>query len=88
MIGPPNSPKTHELANAILGAALPNRFLTVMAPGESFPENHPLFGKQMQNGQPTVYISQRGQVSAPVTNAVTLVQMLQPPAQRPAVRPQ
>ncbi|MEJ0027788.1 MAG: thioredoxin domain-containing protein [Rhizomicrobium sp.] len=88
VIGPPSSPKTHELANAILGTVLPNRFLTVVAPGEAFPENHPMAGKQMQNGQPTVYISQRGQVSPPVTNAVTLVQMMQLPVQRPAARPQ
>ncbi len=48
-----------------------------------------MFGRQMQNGQPTAYIGQRGQVSSPVTNAVTLTQMLQPPAQRqPGVRPQ
>jgi len=88
VIGPPTSAKTHELTNAILGVCLHNCFLTVMAPGDSFPENHPMFGKQMQNGQPTAYVCQRGQVSSPITNAVTLTQMLQQPAQRPGTRPQ
>ena len=90
VIGPPNSPKTHELASAILGCALPNRFLTVMAPGDPFPDGHPMAGRQMQNGQPTAYICQRGQVSSPVTNAVTLAQMLQLPVQQrqPGTRPQ
>ena len=88
VIGPPNSAKTHELIAAILGAPLPNRFLTVMAPGDAFPQNHPMFGRQMQNGQPTAYLCQRGQVSSPITNAVTLTQMLQQPTARPGTRPQ
>jgi uncharacterized protein YyaL (SSP411 family) len=90
VIGPPSSAKTHELTNAILGAPLINRFLTVVAPGGSFPDGHPMAGRQMQNGQPTAYVVQRGQVSAPVTNAVTLTQMLQLPVQRmqPGQRPQ
>ncbi|MEI9990459.1 MAG: thioredoxin domain-containing protein [Rhizomicrobium sp.] len=90
VIGPPTSAKTHELTDAILGLALPNRFLTVMAPGEAFPSNHSMFGRQMQNGLPTAYICQRGQVSSPVINAVTLTQMLQLPVQRqqPGARPQ
>ena len=89
VIGPPTSPKTHELVSAILGCALPNRFLTVVAPGDPFPDGHPMAGRQMQNGQPTAYVCQRGQVSSPVTNAVTLTQMLQLPVQRqPGTRPQ
>jgi len=89
VIGPTSSPKTHELSNAILGAALPNRFLTVVSPSDAFPQGHPMFGRQMQNGQPTAYVCQRGQVSSPVTNAVTLTQMLQLPAQRQVgTRPQ
>ena len=89
VIGPANSAKTHELSAAILGCALPNRFLTVIAPGDAFPEGHPMAGRQMQNGQPTAFVCQRGQVSSPVTNAVTLTQMLQLPGQRqPGTRTQ
>jgi hypothetical protein len=83
VIGPVSNPKTHELTNAIWGRALPNRFLTVVSPEDPFPAGHPMQGKGMQNGQPTAYVVQRGQVSAPITNPVTLSQMLQLP-QRPA----
>jgi hypothetical protein len=38
--------------------------------------------KGMQNGQPTAYVCQRGNVSAPITNAVTLAQVLQLPVRR------
>jgi uncharacterized protein YyaL (SSP411 family) len=86
VVGPRNNPKTHELVNAIWGRSLPNRFLTVMAPEDSFPAGHPAHGKGMLNGQPTAYVVQRGQVSAPITNPVTLSQMLQLP-QRPSTAP-
>jgi len=83
VVGPLNHAKTHELTAAILGRALPNKLLSVVSPEETWPENHAMFGKGMQNGQPTAYICQRGQTSAPITNPVALSQMLQLPPQRP-----
>jgi hypothetical protein len=82
VVGPLNHPKTHELTAAILGRALPNRCLTVVGPDEVFPADHPMHGKTMVNGQPTAYVCQRQTCSAPITNPVTLSQMLQLP-QRP-----
>jgi uncharacterized protein YyaL (SSP411 family) len=82
VVGPPNHPKTHELTAAILGRALPNRCLSVVGPDEVFPADHPMHGKTMVNGQPTAYVCQRQTCSAPITNPVTLSQMLQLP-QRP-----
>jgi len=79
VMGPLNHPKTHELTAAILGRALPNRCLSVVPPDATFPEGHPMHGKTMLNGQPTVYICQRQTCSAPITNPVTLSQMLQLP---------
>ncbi len=89
VVGPLTNPKTHELAAAVLGRALPNRLLVVIPPDEQLPEGHPAQGKTMQNGQPAAYVCQRGTCSAPITNPVTLSQALQLPA-RPAVaqRPQ
>ncbi|MBV9044529.1 MAG: thioredoxin domain-containing protein, partial [Alphaproteobacteria bacterium] len=84
VVGPLTNPKTHELVDAVLGRVLPNKLLSVVAPEEQFPTGHPMYGKTMLNGQPTVYICQRGTCSAPVTNPVTLSQMLQLPPQRPA----
>jgi uncharacterized protein YyaL (SSP411 family) len=83
VVGPLSNPKTHELATAVLGRSLPNKFLTVVASDSDFPAGHPMQGKGMQGGQPTAYVVQRGQVSSPITNPVTLSQMLQLP-QRPA----
>jgi hypothetical protein len=56
----------------------------VVSPEEQFPEGHPMHGKTMLNGQPTVYVCQRQTVSAPITNPVTLSQMLQLPQRPPA----
>jgi uncharacterized protein len=48
-----------------------------------------MHGKTMENGQPTAYICQRGACSPPVTNPVTLSQMLQlPRGPVPGARPQ
>ncbi len=83
IIGPPGNPKTRELAEAVLGRSLPNKLLTVVASDKSLPENHAARGKTMENGQPTAYICQRGNVAAPITSPVTLSQVLQLPQTRP-----
>jgi uncharacterized protein YyaL (SSP411 family) len=84
VIGPRNSTRTHELIRAIWGKAMPNRFLVTIEPGEALPASHPAHGKEMQNGQPTVYICQRNACTAPITNAVALSQTLQLPQQQQA----
>ena len=90
IIGARENPKTQELITAVLGRSLPNRMLMVVAPGEELPEGHPAHGKQMENGQPTAYVCQHQNCSAPIANAVTLSQVLQLPARQPQAgqRPQ
>ncbi len=83
VIGPPGHAKTQELAAAVLGRSLPNKLLTVVASANNLPEGHLAHGKTMENGQPTAYICQRGVVAAPITNPVTLSQVLQLPQVRP-----
>jgi hypothetical protein len=80
IVGQLDSAKTHELVNAVLGRSLPGRALMVVDPREAIPEGHPAAGKTMQNGQPTAYVCQRQTCSAPITNPVTLSQVLQLPA--------
>jgi uncharacterized protein YyaL (SSP411 family) len=80
IVGPRASTRTLELANAVLGRSLPNRVLLVADPAETLPVGHPAYGKTMQNGQPTAYVCQRMTCSAPITNPVTLSQVLQLPA--------
>ena len=79
VVGPPANAKTLELVNAVLGRSLPNKALIVVDPSEQLPSGHPAFGKTMQNGQPTAFVCQRQTCSAPITNPVTLSQVLQLP---------
>ena len=79
ILGPNEDSRTHDLINAVLGRSLPNRILVVVAPDEQLPEGHPVFGKTMQNGQPTAYLCQGRTCSQPLTSAVMLSQILQLP---------
>ena len=83
VIGPLANAKTHDLVAAVLGRSLPNLVLMVVDANQPLPQTHPAFGKAMENGQPTAYVCQRMTCSAPITNPVTLSQILQLP-QRPA----
>jgi uncharacterized protein len=84
IVGPASSPKTQELVSAVRGRSLPNRTLLQVAPGEAVPLGHPAYGKTMENGQPTAYVCQHGTCSAPITNPVTLSQVLLLPQARQA----
>lgn len=84
VVGPRDNGKTQELIAAVRGRSLPTAQLLVVDPADILPEAHPAFGKKMENGQPTAYICQHKQCMAPITNAVTLSQVLQLPA-RPQV---
>jgi uncharacterized protein len=89
IVGPRDNPKTQELVGAVLGRSLPNRLMMVVAPGEALPETHPAHGKAMENGQPTAYVCQHQNCSAPIANPVTLSQVLQLPPRPPqSTRPQ
>jgi uncharacterized protein YyaL (SSP411 family) len=89
IVGPRDNPKTQELITAVNGRSLPNRLLLVVSPGEELPEGHPARGKAMENGQPTAYVCQHQNCSAPIANPVTLSQVLQLPARPPQnTRPQ
>jgi hypothetical protein len=83
LVGPLTNPKTHELVSAVMGRSLPNRTLVIADPNQTLAEGHPAYGKKMENGQPTAYICQRMTCSAPITNPVTLSQVLQLPPQQP-----
>jgi len=89
IVGTRDNPKTQELITAVLGRSLPTKTLLVVAPDEVLPEGHPAAGKTMENGQPTAYVCQHQNCSAPIANPVTLSQVLQLPARPPQnTRPQ
>jgi uncharacterized protein YyaL (SSP411 family) len=74
--------RTQELLRAIWGKAMPNRLLVQVDRSEELPPNHPVFGKLLENGRPTVYLCQRSTPSEPFTSAVALAQALTLPQQR------
>lgn len=80
IVGPKESGKTQELVAAVLARSLPTATLMLIDPSEALPVGHPAHGKVMENGQPTAYICQHKNCMAPITNAVTLSQVLQLPA--------
>ena len=90
VVGPRDAQKTRELVTAVLGRSLPNRLLMVVDPSDVLPEGHPAHGKTMENGQPTAYVCQHQNCSAPISNPVTLSQVLQlpPRPQQAGQRPQ
>ena len=82
VVGRRTDTRTQELVRAIWGKAMPNRLLVAVESSEELPANHPVFGKPMENGQPTVFICQRNSCSAPITGAVALSQTLTLPQQQ------
>lgn len=87
IVGPVANPKTHELVAAVMGRSLPQKTLMMVEPDQTLPEAHPAHGKTMENGQPTAYLCQHETCSAPITNPVTLSQMLQLPPKAPSGQP-
>jgi hypothetical protein len=82
VVGRRSDTRTQELIRAIWGKAMPNRLLVSVENSEELPANHPVFGKPMENGLPTVYICQRNSCSAPITGAAALSQALTLPQQQ------
>ncbi len=76
IIGDRRAADTQALLTVVGQHAVPNRWLTVVAPGTALPEQHPAAGKHAIGGQATAYVC-RGQVcSAPVVEADALEAML------------
>jgi hypothetical protein len=85
IVGPLTDPRTHELTNAVMGRALPDKLLVRIDPNEELPISHPARGKKMIDGRPAAYICQRGACGQPITNPVQLSQAMQLPGRNPAM---
>ena len=84
VVGKQSNAATRELVRAIWGKSVPDRLLVQVDSTDELPQDHPAFGKPMENGQPTVYLCQRNTCSGPITSAVALSQALTLPQQRGA----
>ena len=74
--------RTQELMRTIWGKAMPSRLVVQVDRSEELPPNHPVFGKLMESGKPTVYLCQRNTHSEPITSAAILAQILTLPQQQ------
>jgi hypothetical protein len=67
IIGNRAAPDTRALVAAVLGRSLPNRILSLIAPGVQLPASHPAAGKTQANGQATAYVCRGTTCSLPIT---------------------
>jgi uncharacterized protein len=76
IIGERAASETREMLAAVVGRSLPNRVLSVIAPGERLPDNHPAAGKAQTNGRATAYVCRGATCSLPITAPSGLRQAL------------
>ena len=74
---------TSALIDAVYATSLPNRVLSVLAPGEALPLGHPAFGKGQHEGQPAAYVCVGPVCSLPVTEPQALKSALDEAAGAP-----
>ena len=76
IIGAPGADDTRALLAAVHGRSLPNRILSVVAPGHRLPASHPAAGKTQVNGAATAYVCRGVTCSLPIAAAAGLSQAL------------
>ena len=81
--GEPAEEGTSALVDAVYATSLPNRVLSVLAPGEALPLGHPAFGKGQHEGQPAAYVCVGPVCSLPVTEPQALKSALDEAAGAP-----
>jgi hypothetical protein len=76
VVGERAADDTRALLAAVLGRSLPNRVLSVIAPGDKLPDSHPAAGKTQTGGKATAYICRGTTCSLPITTPSGLSQAL------------
>jgi hypothetical protein len=76
IIGLRGAADTQALAAAVYGRSLPNRILSIIAPAEQLPPQHPAAGKPQVNSQATAYVCRGTTCSLPITAPGGLSQAL------------
>jgi uncharacterized protein YyaL (SSP411 family) len=67
IVGTRGVPTTDAMLRALYDNSLPNRVVSVIAPGEALPESHPAFGKGQIDNTTTAYVCE-GQTCSPPLN--------------------
>ncbi len=81
--GDPAAADTRALRRAVLDRSLPDRVLTLVAPGTALPPNHPAFGKGPVDGRAAAYVCVGMTCRAPVTDPAELGKQLDAPQAGP-----
>jgi uncharacterized protein YyaL (SSP411 family) len=72
VIGASDAPDTEALLDVVRGTSLPNRVLSVLAPGAPLPAGHPASGKTAVKDVATAYVCAGPVCSLPITDAAAL----------------
>ena len=76
VVGDRADPATRALTRIVLDRSMPDRLLTVVAPGASLPDGHPAAGKAALDGRPTAYVCFGMTCRPPVTDPGALAKAL------------
>jgi uncharacterized protein YyaL (SSP411 family) len=76
VIGTRGEPATEALVAGVEGVSLPDRVLTVLAPGTELPSMHPAFGKTRGAAGATAYVCRGRTCSLPLTDPAALGEAL------------
>ena len=79
VIGDRAESETNALLDAIFTHPLPNRIVSVLAPGGDLPASHPAAGKARADGRATAYVCVGTTCSLPVTDPTALTAALPSP---------
>jgi uncharacterized protein YyaL (SSP411 family) len=77
IVGDRDAADTAGLLQAVFGVSLPNRVLSVIAPGAGLRKGHPAGGKGQVEGRASAYVCQGGTCSAPLTDPAALAEDLE-----------
>lgn len=72
VIGIREKPDTIALLRVVHHANLPNKIISVIAPGNALPSTHPAAGKEQIGGAATVYVCEGPVCSLPLTDPIAL----------------
>ena len=70
----PDGGEAHELRQTLARVSLPGAVVQEVSEAETLPASSPAHGKRAIDGKPTAYVCIGPQCSAPVTDAVTLIE--------------
>jgi len=72
IVGAPDDPARTALLDVLHRISLPNRVLSLLAPGDALPDGHPAAGKGLVDGKPAAYLCQDMTCSPPIIDPAAL----------------